>query len=392
MRFRHTIDFLVTPMRRMSLARRNKAGRLEEARDELHDKNTVCFLGEVKSGKTVSSSLLKHALFNHFVPNHADDYQAIVSHGMDTINRSLGDMIIHREFPASTLPVSDPQVVLNVYKMSGIGAGKIEIILRDSSGEHFFTHLIKESIDSGDRLYNVLNSYHGPDKVGPLAHYIFAKLYILTVDCSDVASLAHKQSLLANAIVTLNKLHAAAKLTHNQKIDCPIAILFTKADLLNGNDADQPAKKLLEHMPELKSALDVKHGGALACFKVSISTHVESEHDKDKRVRRQKQLYDEEYAKVARLRRDVEEKISAECDRERKKMERDLGEADLEAHLSEYEEKLRNRLNPIPLPKEFDEEKVRKEQSYRPISPLTYTHDEYVKLIMWVISKLVGSR
>lgn len=108
-RFRHTIDFLVTPMRRMSLARRNKAGRLEEARDELHDKNTVCFLGEVKSGKTVSSSLLKHALFNHFVPNHADDYQAIVSHGMDTINRSLGDMIIHREFPASTLPVSDPQ-------------------------------------------------------------------------------------------------------------------------------------------------------------------------------------------------------------------------------------------------------------------------------------------
>ena len=123
------------------LLARNNARRLEAARDELHDKNTVCFLGEVKSGKTVSSSLLKHALFNHFIPNHADDYQAIVSQGMDTINRSLGDMIIHSEFPASTLPVSDPKVVLNVYKMSGIGAGKVEIILRDSSGEHFFTHL-----------------------------------------------------------------------------------------------------------------------------------------------------------------------------------------------------------------------------------------------------------
>lgn len=391
MRCRRPIDFLVSLMRRMLLAR-NNARRLEAARDELHDKNTVCFLGEVKSGKTVSSSLLKHALFNHFIPNHADDYQAIVSQGMDTINRSLGDMIIHSEFPASTLPVSDPKVVLNVYKMSGIGAGKIEIILRDSSGEHFFTHLVKESLDSGDRLYDILNSSHGSDGVGPLAHYIFAKLYILTVDCSDVASLEHKQSLLANAIVTLNELHAAAKLTHNQKIDRPIAILFTKADLLNGSDSDQPAKKLLDRMPELKSALDTKHGGALACFKVSISTRVESERDKDKRVRRQKQLYDEEYAKVAGLRRDAEEKISAECDQERKKMEHDLGATDLEAHMSEYEEKLRNRLNSIPLPKEFDEEKVRKDQSYRPISPLTYTDDEYVKLIMWIISKLVGSR
>lgn len=130
-------------MRRILLAS-NSAARLEQARAELHDKNTVCFLGDVKSGKTVSSSLLKHAVVNHFVPDRADDYQAIVSQGMDAINRSLGDMIMYRQFPASTLPVSDPQIVLDIYKMSGNGAGKFDIILRDSSGEHFFKYMLRE--------------------------------------------------------------------------------------------------------------------------------------------------------------------------------------------------------------------------------------------------------
>lgn len=370
----------------------NATSVLEEARSVLHDKNTVCFLGEVKSGKTVSSSLLKHALVNHFVPDRADDYQSVVSQGMDAINRSLGDMIIHGQFPAATLPVANPRVVLDVYKMSGGGAGKFEIILEDSSGEHFFNYLVQECTDPHARLLEVLEHPRGSGQTSPLAHYVFARLYVLTIDCSNVSELEHKQSLLANSINALHKLHTAASLTRNEKITSPIAILFTKADLLNDGDATRPATKLLDRMPELKSALGMLHGGELECFMVSISTSPESRDDQDERVRREKLRFDIDCAKINERRRRVDDEIAGKCARERRKVEDRFGEASLEAHMSEYEEKLRKRMNLKPtVIRQFNEEVIRQEQTRRPDKPLSYTHEEYVRLIMWIISQLVGT-
>ena len=386
-----TISFLVWLDPRTPLAS-NDATRLEDARAALHGKKTVCFLGEVKSGKTVSSSLLKHAVVNHFVRDRPNDYESVVSQGMDTVNRSLGEMIMHRRFPAATLPVSDPKVVLDIYKMSGGGAGKFEIILQDSSGEHFFKYLISECRDPHARLREVLEHSLGSGRVGPLAHYVFAKIYIITIDCSDIAALEHKQSLHANSIVTLHRLHTAASLTHNEKIRTPIAILFTKVDLLSENDSRLPAAKLLDAMPELKSALALCHGGDLDCFKVSISTSVESKSDQDERVEHARREYDKERAKAAEQSRAVDEKIAGKCAQERKRIEYDTTDAALEAHMSEYEEKLRAKLGlNIPTPKQFDEDKIRREQTRRPNKPLAYTHEEYVRLIMWIISHLVGS-
>lgn len=377
-------------MRRVLLAS-DLATQLEGVRAALHDKNTVCFLGKAQSGKTVSSSLLKHAIFNHFIPDRMRDYQAIVSQGMETINRYLGDMIMDGQFPTATLPVTGPRVVLDVYKMSGRGAGKFEIILQDSSGENFFNYLVKECPDPGDRLREMLQP-SGSGHVGPLAHYIFAKLYILAIDCSAVATLEHQQSLLANAITTLHRLHTAASLTRNNKVTSPIAILFTKADLLNGDDSSYTATKLLERMPELKSALNMLHEGPLDCFKVSISTREESEDDRSKRVARAKQRHEEEYAEAAEKRRSADEANSAMCAQERSRAEAELAGADLEAHMQQYSEKQRSRMDSeLPFPAKFDYDAVRNEQTHRPELPLAYTHDEYVRLTMWIISQLVGS-
>ena len=370
----------------------NFAARLEEARAALHDRNTVCFLGEVESGKTVSSSLLKHALVNHFVPRHSGDYQSVVSEGSETINRSLGEMIMHGQFPAATLRVSDPRVVLDIYKTSRGGTGKFELILQDSSGEHFFDYLVRECDDPKARLRDVLEHSLGSGQVGPLAHYVFAKMYILAVDCSDVNALGHTQSLLANSVVTLHKLHTAASLTDNGKIKSSIAILFTKADLLSGDDSSRQPTELLDLMPELKSALSLRHGGCLECFKVSISTSVESKDDQDERVRRAKRQYDSECADAAERSRIIDSEIVSKCDQERKKIEADYDDAGLAAHMSEFEEKLRSKLySATPTPKQFDEDKVRYEQTRRPDKPLAYAHDEYVRLITWIISQLVGS-
>lgn len=370
----------------------NHAARLEDARAALHGKKTACFLGEVKSGKTVSSSLLKHALANHFVPDRPNDYQSVVSQGMDTINRSLGNMIMHGRFPAATLPASDHKVVLNIYKLSGGGAGKFEIILQGSSGEQFFKYLIGERRDPHALLCEMLEHSRGSGRVGPLAHYVFAKLYIITIDCSDIAALEHKQSLHANFIVTLHRLHTAASLTHDEKIKTPIAILFTKADLLSENDSPLPAAKLLDAMPELKSALALYHGGDLDCFKVSVSTSVESKNDEDERVEHARQEYDKERAKAAEQNRAVDEEIATKCAQERERAEGNTTDAALEAHMSEYEEKLRGRLGPtVPTPKQFDEDEIRREQTRRPDKPLAYTHEEYVRLIMWIISHLIAT-
>jgi len=77
-----------------------------DARADLQDKNIVAFLGEVKSGKTVVSALLKHAIFNHFIPKRAGKYEAIVSEGMTSMNKILGDMLKNGKFPESTKPLS----------------------------------------------------------------------------------------------------------------------------------------------------------------------------------------------------------------------------------------------------------------------------------------------
>lgn len=368
------------------------AARLEEARDALHGKKTACFLGEVKSGKTVSSSLLKHAVVNHFVRDCPSDYESVVSQGMDTINRSLGEMIMHGRFPAATLSVSDPKVVLNIYKMSGGGAGKFEIVLQDPSGEHFFRHLISECRDPHARLREVLD--HSPEsgRVGPLAHYVFARLYIITIDCSDIAALEHKQHLHANFIAALHGLHTAASLTHDEKIKAPIAILFTKADLLSEVDSPLPASKLLDAMPELKSALALYHGGDLDCFKVSVSTSAESKSDQDERVEHARREYDRERARAAEQSRAVDEEIAARCARERGRVKGNTAGAALEAHMSEYEERLRGKLRlNVTTPKQFDEGEIRREQTRRPDKPLAYTHEEYVRLIMWIISHLIAT-
>lgn len=384
------ISFLVWHIRCVLLAS-DLAVQLEGVRAALRDKNTVCFLGKAQSGKTVSSTLLKHAIINHFIPGRMHDYQAIVSQGMDTINRHLVDMIIEGQFPTSALPVSGPRVVLDVYKMSGPGAGKFEIILQDSSCENFFECLVKECPDPAGRLREMLEP-SGSGHVGPLACYIFAKLYILAIDCSAVATLEQQQSSLANAITTLHRLHTAASLTRNNKVVSPIAILFTKADLLSGDDSSYTATELLERMPELKSALDVLHEGTLDCFKVSISTQEESEDDRSKRVARAKQRHEREYTGAVVKRRSADEANSAMCAQERSRAEAEIGGADLEAHMRQHGEKQRRRIDSeLPLPAKFDYDAARNAQTRRPELPLAYTHDEYVRLIMWIISQMVGS-
>lgn len=400
----NAVGILVQRMRSMPLASNSIVQRmrnvllptrivgLKGVQAELYNKDMVCFLGEAKSGKTVSSTLLKHATFNYFAPLYEDMYVPIVSPGLESVNSRLGDMMIHGQFPASTHTPSHSGAVLNVYKISDRNTGIYEIIMPDSFAEQFFNYLVNECDDDTERHRKLLEHESESNGVGPLSYYIFARMYILTIDCSDLIALEQKQYLLANAITTLHKVHSAVGLTRNKKINSGIAILFTKVDLLSDRDSLQSPTNLLNRMPVLKSALDALHGGALECFKVSISTCAESDDDRDKRVIHEREIYKKECIEYTRRKEAAKDKFSGISAQERKQAGNDLRVSYHEFHMSMYDENLRKLECPPPALGDFDEEEVRKAQTRRPTTPLKYSHNEYVELVTWIVSRLVGYR
>ena len=157
---------------------------LQIARNEFHDKNIVSFLGDVKSGKTVVSALLKHSLFNHFIPKKSAQYQAVVSSGNTVMNNILGNMIEKGQFPPSTRPIDNPEVIIEIHKKIGRGSGKIELMLRDTSGENYSDYLVEEYSNHDKRIEDILTINAIDKKIGPLSYLIFSKIYIILIDCS----------------------------------------------------------------------------------------------------------------------------------------------------------------------------------------------------------------
>ena len=364
------------------------ASQLEAARAALHTRTTVCIIGEAESGKTVSSSLPKHAIFNHFVPYHNDDYEAVVSQGKDSIDRSLADMFLHGRFPAAPPPCSDSRAVVTVYKLSGRGSGKFEIILHDPSGEDFFNYLTRECNNPDDRLREVLQHSSGPGEVGPLASYIFATMYVLVVDCSDVDALERKQSLLASAVTTLHKLRAAAGRARNGDVATPIAILFTKADLLDGPASSYTAGRLLDRMPDLKSALAASHWDSLDCFKVSVSTRAETGQNRAERPQREVPRPAATHDEAAERHSGREGGATFGRTHDDAGLAESLGGADARARVPGREGP---HAGAAPKTSPSDgpaDEGNRAAQARHLETPLAYAHDEYFRLIMWIISRL----
>jgi len=369
---------------------------LAKARDGLYDENIITLLGAPDAGKTVVMALAKHALFHKFVPSHGGKFEALVVRGGEEVDAALKGMQVDGIFPSATVPVNAPQIELEIHKMNGEGAGKIKLMLQDSSGEKYMALLHQEFDDPKERLEAILSEKARNADIGPLAPYVFSKVYLLVIECPKDSHWDVGPS--PSAIHALRQIHQAAKLTHNQKVTTDIAILFTKSDVLGDGDEDTPASELLARIPQLESALKIVHCGKLECFKLSIDVRLESQQDKAQRIRRSRQraneklklerrTYDQRLAKfieknARRARKEAESEYdeSAESEYDEEATEQYVKEEETKA------EKAFRSSNPPPVI-DFDEAKENK-LKYKVQDGFTYSKDEYVRLIDWVVKRL----
>lgn len=356
---------------------------LSTARAELHDKNTVTLLGKTKAGKTVVSVLLDHALFNKFIPTHSHKFNAVAKNGGERIDNIMRTMRTDGLFPQATASADTPRLELVIHKITGERAGESRLVLQDSSGEKYTSLLHEEVEDPSERLQEILAYNNRKGEVGPLAPYVFSKIYLLAIECPEDDSMWDLQHA-SSTIETLYEIHKAAQLTHNQKIKTHIAILFTKADILGEMDKGAPAHMLLERMEQLKSALRMRHGGDLACFKLSIASERESDLDRDERVRARNR---ENKRLQRQYRKDMDEYVS-ECVMRAKQeagpeVEGDALDQYVEEAASQAEESFRNS---YPAPPEIDEHENKHE--YKVKKGFEYSQGEYVRLISWIMDRL----
>ena len=362
---------------------------LARARAELHDKNIITLLGEPDAGKTVASALLKHALFNKFIPMHGGRFQAMVSKGGTEIEDVLKGMKVGCIFPPATTRVDAPQVELEIHKMDGKGAGESKLMLQDSSGENYMALLRQEFDDPKQRLEAILAYNNENGNVGSLAPYVFSKVYLLVIECPSDSShwdMHHSSS----TIFALRQVHEEAQLTHNGKVRTHIAILFTKSDTLADTDRNRPASEFLERMPELKSALEIVHGGDLECFKLSVEVEKESPEDVSRRVSRlQQRAQDNLEREQIKYKEKLNAFVAENAARARKEKASEYGKAALEQHVKDVKSRAEQRfcaLNKAPV-LEFDEDKENK-LKHKVKAGFKYSQDEYVRLIEWIIARL----
>ena len=198
-----------------------------------------------------------------------------------------------------------------------------------------------------------------------------------------------KQSYAAQMINSLYHIHRIAKLTHNDKITNPIAILFTKSDKLSDTDKKKRAGDLMQKMPEFVTSLDYRHSGPIGYFKVHVDVEDESEVDVKERVEREKSiaLHNHNIKEKERLAK-IQNRINEEVEKaeEYARQQPEWTEQQITEHVEKIRNEISESLNSQIPPQEFvfDESKYNTATT-KIKKPLHYTDGEYIKFISWIL-------
>ncbi len=361
------------------MSKKDSAKLLEVAKQQLKDKNIVAFIGESYCGKTVVSALLKFTLSNYFVPKSNGEFEAEVTKGNNIISSIIKRMMHHGFFPPHTLPYHKSPIMIDIYNTSGFG-GKIELILRDMSGEDYEDYLTTEYENADDRISDLLSEGKADgESYSPLSHLIFSKIYVILVDCSKYNEWITEQSNYALMIRVLKQLKEKAEEISDGKFTAPIAIVFTKADLLPEEKKNVKASELINVMPELVSALHINHKGLIEYFLVSVNTE---------------KATPEDIAQMRVLEQD-DKKFTEETIQERLKRVFETAKKNaIQSGLDEQQSILKaNEIKKAELEK-IEAEKKQFEnlpnQIFKLKKPITYSNSEYIRFISWIIERLLS--
>ena len=355
---------------------------IDQTRNEHQPKNIIAFLGNVSTGKTVVSALVKYTLTRLWIPRSNGRWDAMVSSGSEEINEILRKMK-KGEFPSATPGENYPELGIDIFRMEG-PPDRFNLKLHDIPGENYSDLLTDQSYSNiGDRLKHILN--------GRGAYLAYAKKYAIMIDCGKKGEW---DTDIEKVALMISKIREIKQIIHNfgayEKIRNPVAIVFTKADRLSEEDKTKSAEELAREYHELYSSLRANHDLKLVkFFKVSVSSRIETDEDVTKRLKKIK----EEISKKHEMRRkswdeqiktavkEAENKARATAEGKnlaKEEVPKIVKRAALQTK-SEYEKQFNEKYPQQGISAEDGKKK------WKIDIPLKYTDLEYINFISWIL-------
>ncbi|MBI1828718.1 MAG: ATP-binding protein [Thaumarchaeota archaeon] len=240
---------------------------LTQASQELGDKNYVAILGLSGVGKTVLVTLINHALDNYFLERYPE-IKAHIASGIPFLE-ACETSILEGEFPHRTQPLSRDEIVLEFSRKGATGTIS-EIRFPDISGEDFNNMCLGEEITGAERALKVFETAKPKGKpYGDMGYVLYAKMYLILLDCSKLEEWEKNASRYAQALRTILEFKKELKQTRNGKIENPIGIILTKADTLH-NPNENAENIINSKMKRFLNTLNSVHEGKKDFFKLYI--------------------------------------------------------------------------------------------------------------------------
>lgn len=262
------------------MSTRDPTPMLQAATAAYKDSRQIAIIGPPRCGKTVVAGLLYDSIVNKFLPEYSS-YRLQVENGLDFLQKTMLTLK-GGEFPAKT-PASEINKVDIVLRQDVATGGSIAIKLHDVVGETYQDLYIQE-VPTNERLFRTLD----PGKASKTKQYadtsflLFCKLYIILVDCAEFKNwnkISYDNVKLVNTILQWKE---GIKESANGKIKTPIAVMFTKTDLLEEKMRGKTGEELLkENMPEFYQQLKSTVDRSLAFFKMHIEVDSTPANERD---------------------------------------------------------------------------------------------------------------
>ena len=392
---------------------------IDKAKKDFEDQILVAFLGDKFSGKTVQCALIKDAVARYLRDATNGEYYGIGTDGSERMNLLI-KKLHNGEFPAKTTPDEATPMTIEIHSKTGAG-GVMKIVLRDMAGEQG-EDLLQKEMGVDDRLEKIFKVAPIDGKpYGLLTHLIFAKIYIILIDCSKYDRWSYEQAYVKDTLRSIFEIKKRIGEITNNKLTSHIAIVFSKYDTLK--EPAKPPKELLKELQEIETALDIFHEGSVECFISKVDSVPLDPKEIDLEIKKKLDSENKEKAKLETLIPDKEA--------EKKNAINELNSA--KENVNEIQERLNqvkptndpNQINPIQeelnsaedvlsesqetvsqITEELDDarknlrtineeiEKGPRPQAeelgisiYKPKNPLAYSKEDYLDLIKWLISK-----
>ena len=379
---------------------------VDRAYDDFAGRFPVAFLGTRYAGKTVYCALLKDAAARRLKRHTNGKYIGVATAGAGRINKII-DGLYDGRFPEKT-PEGEA-VPLTVEISSTENGTDLALIFHDMAGEEY-DDLLVEEMPVEERIRQILGTPKAGDRqYGPMAHLIFAKIYVMLVDCSDAKSWNSSQAYIKDAIKSIHEIKEYIRALHNSRVPSHLAIVFSKYDTLDGG---KDVGELAEELDEVDSAVTKYIGGDVHYFKSRIDSTVMSKAEvrRTERGERQARLDDAERKMsahknaLARAKSrlaaakdalstattslddamptgDAEsiDSCQAAYDKAQKKYD-EAGQAC--AELEDEAATFRSKIDEL---RAGDPQARNNRTRYKPDKPLSYNADEYLDLIGWMI-------